>query len=60
MDFSKKAKAIIRTELTKRDIDYPELSSMLEKIGVHEKRENLSNKSFSFYSTFCFLKIFFQ
>jgi len=44
MDYSKKAKTIIKTELAKRDLDYPELADMLKDIGVEENRNNLSNK----------------
>ena len=44
MDYVKKAKTIIKTELVKRDIDYPELADMMKKIGIDENRNNLSNK----------------
>lgn len=44
MDYAQRAKTIIKTELVKRDIDYPELADMLQKIGVEENRSNLSNK----------------
>ncbi|PHS55998.1 MAG: hypothetical protein COB17_10580 [Sulfurimonas sp.] len=44
MDYAKKAKTIIKTELAKKDIDYPELADMLRDIGVEENRNNLSNK----------------
>lgn len=45
MEFAKLAKTIIKTELTKRDIDYPKLSKMLEKEKkITISRENLSNK----------------
>lgn len=30
-DYIKKAKTIIKTELVKRDIDYPELADMMQK-----------------------------
>ena len=43
-DYIKKAKTIIKTELVKRDIDYPELADMMQKIGIDENRNNLSNK----------------
>ena len=42
--FQKKARTIIKTELAKRDIDYPELADMMKKIGIYENRNNLSNK----------------
>lgn len=45
MEFAKLAKTIIKTELVKRDIDYPKLSEMLEKEKkIIISRENLSNK----------------
>ena len=44
MDYVKKARTIIKTELAKRDIDYPELADMMKKIGIYENRNNLSNK----------------
>lgn len=44
MDYVKKARTIIKTELAKKDIDYPELADMMKKIGIDENRNNLSNK----------------
>lgn len=44
IDYAKEAKTIIKTELARRDIDYPELADLLQKIGVEENRNNLSNK----------------
>ena len=44
MDYAQKAKTIIKTELVKRDLDYPDLADLLQKIGVNENRNNLSNK----------------
>lgn len=43
-DFKNTAKRIIKTELSRRDIDYPELVNKLKAIGVDEERANLSNK----------------
>lgn len=44
IDYAKRAKTIIKTELAKRDMDYPELADLLQKIGIEENRSNLSNK----------------
>ena len=44
VDYAKRAKTIIKIELVKKDIDYPELADLLQKIGVKENRSNLSNK----------------
>lgn len=44
MDYVKKARTIIKTELAKKDIDYPELADMMKKNGIDENRNNLSNK----------------
>ncbi len=43
-EYIQKAKTIIKTELVKRDIDYPKLADMMQKIGINENRNNLSNK----------------
>jgi len=43
-EYIQKAKTIIKTELVKRDIDYPKLADMMIKIGIDENRNNLSNK----------------
>ncbi len=43
-EYIQKAKTIIKTELVKRDIDYPKLADMMLKIGIDENRNNLSNK----------------
>ena len=43
-EYIQKAKSIIKTELVKRDIDYPKLADMMLKIGIDENRNNLSNK----------------
>ena len=44
-EYIQKAKTIIKTELVKRDIDYPKLADMMLKIGIDENRNNLSNKN---------------
>jgi len=43
-EYIQKAKTIIKTELVKRDIDYPKLADMMKDIGIDENRNNLSNK----------------
>jgi hypothetical protein len=43
-NYEEKARFLIVSELEKRNIDYIELSSMLEKIGINETNVNLSNK----------------
>lgn len=43
-EYIQKAKTIIKTELVKRDIDYPRLADMMLKIGIDDNRNNLSNK----------------
>ena len=44
MDWNNRAKAIIKSELAKQDIDYIELSHRLKKIGVEDTQLNLANK----------------
>ena len=44
MDWKNKAKAIIKSELAKKDIDYIELSKRLNSIGVEDTQINLANK----------------
>ena len=44
MDWKNKAKAIIKSELAKKDIDYIELSKRLNSIGVKDTQINLANK----------------
>lgn len=38
------ARGLIKGELARRNINYVELASLLEKVGVHENSQNLSNK----------------
>jgi len=38
------AKGLLKGELAKRNINYIDLAGRLEKIGVHENAQNLSNK----------------
>ena len=44
MDWKDRAKALIKTELAKQNIDYIELSERLAKIGVEDTQINLANK----------------
>ncbi|EAK5529330.1 DUF6471 domain-containing protein [Campylobacter lari] len=44
MDYLKRAKIIIKTEMAKHDVDYPKLVELLKETGVDETRENLANK----------------
>jgi hypothetical protein len=44
IDWKNRAKAIIKTELVKRDIDYKQLANMLKEIDIEEDNINLSNK----------------
>lgn len=43
-NYEEKAKFLIISELEKRNINYIELSNMLEKVGINETSVNLSNK----------------
>lgn len=44
-EWKDRAKAIIRTELAKQNIDYIRLAELLkEKLGIDEDNTNLSNK----------------
>lgn len=38
------AGAILRSEMARRRMKYPELAKALEAIGVHDNERNLSNK----------------
>jgi len=44
MDWKNRAKALIKTELAKQNMDFKELSDKLKEIGVKEDNVNLSNK----------------
>ena len=44
MDWKDRAKALIKTELARQDIDYIELSERLKKIGIEDTQVNLANK----------------
>lgn len=57
--YIKQAKIIIKTEMAKKDIGYPELAQRLKKIGINESRVNLANKVNRGKFTFAFaLQIF--
>ncbi len=38
------AKGILKAELAKRDVSYPQLAELLKGLGVEETPENLANK----------------
>jgi len=42
--WKQKAKTIIKSELAKQDIDYPQLVILLKKINIEEDNINLANK----------------
>jgi hypothetical protein len=44
MEWKDRAKALIKTELAKQNIDYIELSDRLNKIGIEDTQVNLANK----------------
>lgn len=44
MDWKNRAKAMIKSELAKQNIDYIELSKRLDNIGVTDTQLNLANK----------------
>ena len=44
MDWKDRAKAMIKSELAKQNIDYIELSKRLANIGVNDTQINLANK----------------
>ena len=37
-------KGVLKAEIARRNLNYPEISERLAKIGVHETPQNLSNK----------------
>ena len=43
-DWKSYAKGLLKSELAKRNVNYIELAARLDKIGVHENSQNLSNK----------------
>ena len=51
-DWRHRAATILKVELKRKDITYPELSARLEAIGIHETTASIVNKisrgSFSF------------
>ncbi len=44
MDFKEEAKAIIKAEIARKNIDYQELSEKLKAIGINENKANIANK----------------
>ncbi len=43
-DWKNKVKGMLKAEIAKRNLNYIEISERLEKIGVHETPQNISNK----------------
>lgn len=43
-DWKDYARGIIKSEIARRNLNYVEIADRLEKIGVHETPQNLSNK----------------
>ena len=43
-EWKDRAKAVIKTELAKQNIDFIKLAELLKKIGIEEDNVNLSNK----------------
>jgi len=43
-DWKNYAKGLIKSEIALRNLNYIQISEKLEKIGVHESPQNLSNK----------------
>ena len=39
-----KVKVVLKAEIAKRNLNYVDISERLEKIGVHETPQNISNK----------------
>lgn len=43
-DWKNKVKGLLKSEIAKRNLNYIEIAERLEKIGVHETPQNISNK----------------
>jgi len=43
-DWKNKVKGVLKAEIVKRNLNYVDISERLEKIGVHETPQNISNK----------------
>jgi hypothetical protein len=43
-DWKDYARGLIKSEIARRNLNYIEIADRLEKIGVHETPQNLSNK----------------
>ena len=43
-DWKNKVKGVLKAEIAKRNLNYVDISERLEKIGVHETPQNISNK----------------
>ncbi|MDA8586633.1 DUF6471 domain-containing protein [Rhodobacteraceae bacterium] len=44
VEWSNKAKNLLRSELKRKGVTYAQLSAMLEEIGVDENEKNIANK----------------
>ena len=43
-DWKNRVKGILKSEIAKRNLNYVDISERLEKIGIHETPQNISNK----------------
>jgi len=43
-DWKNRVKGLLKSEIAKRNLNYVEIAERLEKIGVHETPQNISNK----------------
>lgn len=43
-DWKKYAKTLLRTEITRKDLNYVEVSERLKALGIDESPQNISNK----------------
>lgn len=43
-DWKDKVKGILKSEIARRNLNYIEIAERLEKIGVYETPQNISNK----------------
>lgn len=44
VEWSNRAKNLLRSELKRKGVTYAQLSDLLEKIGVQENEKNIANK----------------
>ena len=43
-DWAFLTKGLLKAELAKRDVSYPQLANLLAQLGIHDSPENLANK----------------